>query len=262
MRAGCGTRCTRRSGRRHARGIRLSDDRLASRRGHRCRARREGASADLDDEDGNRLAPSRTNRIARVSGHRSGENPARWKGHLDHILPAKGTVARVEHHASLPYADMPAFWPRMQMQGGLGARALELCTLTACRIGEILGARWPEVDLDAARTRPFPASSPPGRSVGSPAPSPARSARSIRDRSGPTEARPLAARVAESLLVGFTATLTARGNADFLDMRLRRLPADCSRRSTSPATADGSRRSMGSPSFSARARPLLLGVAT
>jgi integrase len=86
---------------------------------------------------------------ARVSGHRSGENPARWKGHLDHILPAKGTVAKVEHHASLPYADMPAFWPRLQARDGLGARALELCVLTACRTGEVIGARWNEIDLDA-----------------------------------------------------------------------------------------------------------------
>jgi integrase len=87
---------------------------------------------------------------ARVCGHRSGENPARWKGHLDHILPAKGAVAKVEHHASLPYADMPAFWPRLQVQDGLGARALELAILTATRTGEVLGARWPEFDLDAA----------------------------------------------------------------------------------------------------------------
>jgi integrase len=88
--------------------------------------------------------------FARVCGHRSGENPARWKGHLDHILPAKGDVAKVEHHASLPYADMPAFWPRLQMQDGLGARALELAILTATRTGEVLGARWPEIDLDGA----------------------------------------------------------------------------------------------------------------
>lgn len=86
---------------------------------------------------------------ARVSGHRSGENPARWKGHLDHILPAKGAVAKVEHHASLPYADMPAFWPRLQVQDGLGARALELTILTATRTSEVLGAKWSEIDLDA-----------------------------------------------------------------------------------------------------------------
>lgn len=86
---------------------------------------------------------------ARVRGYRSGENPARWKGHLDHILPATGDVAKVRHHASLPYAQMPAFWPRLQAQDGLGARALELCILTATRTGDVLGARWSEFDLDS-----------------------------------------------------------------------------------------------------------------
>ncbi|MGE5517567.1 MAG: tyrosine-type recombinase/integrase [Bacteroidota bacterium] len=85
---------------------------------------------------------------ARVRGYRSGENPARWKGHLDHILPATGDVAKVRHHASLPYARMPAFWPRLQAQHGLGARALELCILTATRTGDVLGARWSEFDMD------------------------------------------------------------------------------------------------------------------
>lgn len=86
---------------------------------------------------------------AKVRGFRVGENPARWRGHLDQILPAKGKVARVEHHASLPYEEMPAFWPRLQVQDGLGARALELAILTAGRSGEVLGATWDEVDLDA-----------------------------------------------------------------------------------------------------------------
>ncbi|WP_247889016.1 tyrosine-type recombinase/integrase [Azospirillum brasilense] len=85
---------------------------------------------------------------AKVRGYRDGENPARWKGHLDHILPAKGAVAKVEHHAALPYAEMPTFWPRLQAQDGMGARALELCILTAARSGEVLGARWPEFDLE------------------------------------------------------------------------------------------------------------------
>ena len=86
---------------------------------------------------------------AKVRGYRSGENPARWKGHLDLILPAKGDVAPVEHHAALPYAEMPAFWPKLQMQDGRGARALELCILTATRSGEVLGAQWKEIDLAA-----------------------------------------------------------------------------------------------------------------
>lgn len=85
---------------------------------------------------------------AKVRGFRSGENPARWKGHLDHILPAKGDVAKVGHHAALPYADVPGFWPKLQAQDGMGARALELCILTATRTGEVLGARWDEIDLE------------------------------------------------------------------------------------------------------------------
>lgn len=88
--------------------------------------------------------------FAKVKGLREGENPARWKGHLDHILPAKSKVASVEHHASLPYAEMPAFWPRLQVQDGTGARALELAVLTACRSGEVLGATWAEIDMDGA----------------------------------------------------------------------------------------------------------------
>jgi integrase len=86
---------------------------------------------------------------AKVRGYRSGENPALWKGHLDHILPAKGNVVQVEHHASLPYAQMSAFWPKLQAQDGMGARALELCILTATRTGDVLGAAWREIDMDA-----------------------------------------------------------------------------------------------------------------
>ena len=86
---------------------------------------------------------------AKVRGYRDGENPARWKGHLELILPSKGVVAPVEHHTALPYTDVPTFWRRLTAQDGMGARALELCILTATRSGEVLGARWSEIDLDA-----------------------------------------------------------------------------------------------------------------
>lgn len=86
---------------------------------------------------------------AKVRGYRDGENPARWAGHLDLILPSKGDVAPVEHHAALPYSAMPAFWPKLQLQDGMGARALELCILTATRSGEVLGSTWAEIDLEA-----------------------------------------------------------------------------------------------------------------
>lgn len=86
---------------------------------------------------------------ATVKGLRTGENPARWRGHLALLLPARSKVAPVEHHAALPFADMPAFYLRLQAAEGLGARALELAILTAGRTGEVLGATWAEIDLDA-----------------------------------------------------------------------------------------------------------------
>lgn len=86
---------------------------------------------------------------AKVRGLRSGDNPARWTGNLALILPARSSVATVEHHPSLHYAAMPAFWPRLQMHDGLAARALELQILTALRPGEAIGARWSEFDIAA-----------------------------------------------------------------------------------------------------------------
>src|SRR5262245_39747671 len=79
---------------------------------------------------------------AKVRGLRQGENPARWRGHLDHLLPAKTKVRRVKHHAALPYADMPAFIEQLRAQEGIAARALEFTVLTAARTGETIGAAW------------------------------------------------------------------------------------------------------------------------
>jgi integrase len=87
---------------------------------------------------------------AKTLGRRTGENPARWKGHLALTLPAKTAVRDVKHHEALPYTAMLEFWPRLQIHDGLGARALELAILTATRTGEVLGARWSEIDLDGA----------------------------------------------------------------------------------------------------------------
>jgi integrase len=86
---------------------------------------------------------------AKAVGLRSGENPARWKGHLDHILPARQRLAR-GHHAAMAYADVPAFMQDLVSVDGFGARALELCILTATRSGEVLNAQWPEFDLAKA----------------------------------------------------------------------------------------------------------------
>ncbi|TXI85244.1 MAG: site-specific integrase [Cupriavidus sp.] len=86
---------------------------------------------------------------ATVRGHRQGENPARWKGHLDKILPAKSKVARVEHHAALPFKAVPQFMRDLAERPGVAARALAFTILTAARTGEVIGAQWSEIDFEA-----------------------------------------------------------------------------------------------------------------
>ena len=85
---------------------------------------------------------------ATVRHYRSGENPARWKGHLESLLPRKTKVRAVEHHAALPYAKMPAFMAALRQQDGISVRALEFAILTAARTGEVIGARWGEIDMN------------------------------------------------------------------------------------------------------------------
>jgi integrase len=87
---------------------------------------------------------------AKVRGYRGGENPARWRGHLDSLLPARSKVRRVEHHAALPFTEIGAFMAQLREQSSTAARALEFTILTAARTGEVLGARWDEIDVDAA----------------------------------------------------------------------------------------------------------------
>jgi integrase len=82
--------------------------------------------------------------------YREGENPARWKGNLDKILPARSKVQQVKHHAALPYDEMNDFMAALREQEGIAAMGLELLILTAARTGEIIKARWSEFDLDAA----------------------------------------------------------------------------------------------------------------
>lgn len=86
---------------------------------------------------------------ATVHHYRQGPNPARWKGHLDKILPTPTKVAKVKHHKALKLDDVPAFFARLRSQEGMGARALEFAILTAARSGEVRGATWAEVDLPA-----------------------------------------------------------------------------------------------------------------
>ncbi len=87
---------------------------------------------------------------ATARGLRTGDNPARWKGHLANLLPAKGRVTRTQHHAALPYAEIGAFVAELRRQDGEAARALEFTILTAARTGETIGATWAEIDLKAA----------------------------------------------------------------------------------------------------------------
>ena len=92
---------------------------------------------------------------ARVRGFRSGENPARWRGHLDTLLQSPGKVQKREHFSALPIDDLGAFMVELRKQEGMGARALEFAILTAARSGEVRGATWSEIDLkDATWTVP------------------------------------------------------------------------------------------------------------
>ena len=95
---------------------------------------------------------------ARAKGYRQGDNPARWKGHLDQLLPARNKVREIVHHAALSYSDVPAFMTALRTQKGVAARALEFVVLTVPRTGDLIGnrkndrppMRWSHVDFDNA----------------------------------------------------------------------------------------------------------------
>lgn len=87
--------------------------------------------------------------VAKVSGHRTGDNPAVWAGHLEHLLPARKRLVR-GHHASMPFAEVPAHMAALRAQNLMSARALEFTILTAARTSETLRARWSEFDMDHA----------------------------------------------------------------------------------------------------------------
>jgi integrase len=74
-------------------------------------------------------------------------NPARWKGHLDHLLPMPPKLTR-GHHAAMPWKDVPAFVAKLREREGVSPRALELIILTAARLNEVLGMRWGEIDFE------------------------------------------------------------------------------------------------------------------
>ncbi|MGE8175410.1 tyrosine-type recombinase/integrase [Pseudomonas fluorescens] len=85
---------------------------------------------------------------AKVRGLRVGENPARWRGHLDKLLPARSKVKSVVHHPALPWVEMPAFMKEIAKHDDLSYKAMQLTILTACRTSEVLGATWDELDLE------------------------------------------------------------------------------------------------------------------
>ncbi|GLS37225.1 integrase [Mesorhizobium tianshanense] len=91
--------------------------------------------------------------FAKAKGWRSGENPAQWRGHLDALLPKRQKLQR-GHHVAMPYSQVPAFVGRLGNAEAMAARALEFLILTAGRSGEVLNARWSEIDLDPAGTGP------------------------------------------------------------------------------------------------------------
>jgi len=85
---------------------------------------------------------------ATTSGYRTGENPARWKGHLENLLATISKVRRTKNHPALPWQQAGAFVHALRARAGVAARALEFLVLTACRSGEVRGALWAEFDLD------------------------------------------------------------------------------------------------------------------
>lgn len=96
---------------------------------------------------------SRLERIlgwAATSGYRAGDNPARWRGHLENLLPKRSKVATVQHFAALDWREIGAFMARLREQQGTGARALEFAILTAARSGEVRGAIWQEINTEEA----------------------------------------------------------------------------------------------------------------
>ncbi|MDF0521591.1 integrase arm-type DNA-binding domain-containing protein [Bradyrhizobium yuanmingense] len=85
---------------------------------------------------------------ATVRGHRTGDNSARWKGHLDNVLPPRGSIRKVKHHPALAYAQIPDFMAELRRREGIAARALEFLILTAAPTGAVIGARRDEVDFE------------------------------------------------------------------------------------------------------------------
>lgn len=79
--------------------------------------------------------------------HRTGDNPARWRGHLDKLLPSQSKTKRVRHHPALPWSELPTLMAELRARDDVSSRALEFTILTAGRTNEVIGARLPEIDF-------------------------------------------------------------------------------------------------------------------
>jgi integrase len=86
---------------------------------------------------------------AKVNKLRTGDNPARWVGHLEHTLPSPNTIRKRVHHRALPWGDVPTFMGRLQVREGMSARCLDFVVYTAARSAEARRATWDEIDFDA-----------------------------------------------------------------------------------------------------------------
>jgi len=85
---------------------------------------------------------------ATVQGYRSGDNPARWKGHLDKLLPAPSKIAKTKHHRAMPASEVAEFMQSLRQSSAMGTHALRFLILTAARSGEVRGAKWEEIDRE------------------------------------------------------------------------------------------------------------------
>src|SRR5262245_9939130 len=116
----------------------------------RHRACPEGGRADLEAGTDDRGSARQRIEVvldwATARGARQGDNPARWKGHLEHLLKDSHKVV---HHEAMLYTAIPAFMGELHTRDGVAARALEFLVLCASRTGEVLDARWSEIDLES-----------------------------------------------------------------------------------------------------------------
>jgi integrase len=87
---------------------------------------------------------------AKARGYRDGDNPARWRGHIQNLLPRKTKVRKVKHHPAMAYGDVPAFMDGLRQRTSISARALAFTVLTAARTSETLHAKWSEIDVGKA----------------------------------------------------------------------------------------------------------------